>query len=250
LRAHLEALAAIGEIVDLSQMLERPAAGKRPRFAITFDDDYPQHAAHALPVLRELGVPATFFLSGRALHGLGPYWWDQLAALVAADGVNAAGQRLGITGGTAQALAIVCESDAGARVRLAAIGPVDAERPLELDGIRALSAAGMAVGFHTLEHPLLPPLDDETLRAALHSGRAELSAAAGQPIMLFAYPHGKANARVAQCVRAAGYRAAWTGTPRPSRPNDDPFLLGRWEPGPLDTDAFMAAVAVRLHRSS
>jgi hypothetical protein len=31
---------------------------------------------------------------------------------------------------------------------------------------------------------------------------------------------------------------------------DDPFLLGRWEPGPLDLDSFVAAVGVRLHRTA
>jgi hypothetical protein len=43
---------------------------------------------------------------------------------------------------------------------------------------------------------------------------------------------------------------AWTGWPRPIRAGDDPYLLGRWEPGPLETDAFLAALAVRLNRAA
>jgi hypothetical protein len=31
--------------------------------------------------------------------------------------------------------------------------------------------------------------------------------------------------------------------------SDDRFLLGRWEPGPLEVDDFLVKVAVRLHRS-
>jgi peptidoglycan/xylan/chitin deacetylase (PgdA/CDA1 family) len=247
LRAQLLALAELGDIVDLLDLLD-PPAGRRPRFALTFDDDYPHHAAHALPVLRELGVPATFFLSGRALHGLGPYWWQWLEALVAAEGVAGAGRALGVVAAGAQALAAACEADAAARRRLADLAPGDAEAPLGVDGIRALAAARMTIGFHTLEHPLLPALDDEPLAAALRTGRAELAAVAGRPLTLLAYPHGKADARVARATRSAGYRAAWTGWPRPARPGDDPFLLGRWEPGPLDPDAFVAAVAIRLHR--
>jgi peptidoglycan/xylan/chitin deacetylase (PgdA/CDA1 family) len=247
-RAQLEALAELGDIVDLPRLLDPPANRRRSRFALTFDDDYPHHAAHALPVLRELGVPGTFFLSGRVLHGLGPYWWERLEALIAADGLAAAGSALGIAAGSAPALAAACETDTGARRRLTAIAPGGVERPLGVDGIQALAAAGMTLGFHTVEHRLLPSLNDQRLAAALSTGRAELAAVAGQPLTLLAYPHGKADARVARAVQAAGYRAAWTGWPRPAGAGDDRFLLGRWEPGPLELDAFVAAVAIRLHR--
>jgi peptidoglycan/xylan/chitin deacetylase (PgdA/CDA1 family) len=250
LRAQLEALAELGEVVDLPRLLDPPASRRRPRFALTFDDDYPHHAAHALPVLRDVGVPGAFFLSGRALHGLGPYWWERLEALVAADGVERVGRALGIPGDSPQALASVCERDPAARSRLAALAPGVVGRPLDVDGIRTLAAAGMTVGFHTLEHPLLPDLDSDRLAAALTTGREELAAATGRPMTLLAYPHGKADQRVARATRAAGYTAAWTGWPRPAQPGGDRFLLGRWEPGPLDVDAFVASVAVRLNRAA
>jgi hypothetical protein len=66
---------------------------------------------------------------------------------------------------------------------------------------------------------------------------------------LFAYPHGKADRKVAARVRAAGYTAAWTGLPNATRPGADPFLLGRWEPGALSVDELVVKVAVRLNRS-
>jgi peptidoglycan/xylan/chitin deacetylase (PgdA/CDA1 family) len=250
LRAQLEALAELGDIVDLPRLLDPPAARRRPRFALTFDDDYPHHAAHALPVLRDVGVPGTFFLSGRALHGLGPYWWERLEALVAADGVAEAGRALGVSGDSAQALAAACETRPDARSRVEAIAPRAVEQPLDVDGISALAAAGMTLGFHTLEHPLLPALDGDRLAAALTTGRGELAAVTGRPMTLLAYPHGKADQRVAQSAHAAGYAAAWTGWAQPSRVDGDPFLLGRWEPGPLDVDSFVAAVAVRLNRAA
>jgi peptidoglycan/xylan/chitin deacetylase (PgdA/CDA1 family) len=250
LRAQVEALAELGDIVDLPLLLDPPAGRSRPRFALTFDDDYPQHAAHALPVLRDVGVPGTFFLSGRALHGLGPYWWERLEALVAANGVAEAGRALGVSGDSPQALAAACETSPGARSRLEAIAPRAVEHPLDVDGISALAAAGMTLGFHTLEHRLLPALDGDRLAAALTSGRGELAAVTGRPMTLFAYPHGKADQRVARAAAAAGYAAAWTGWPQPSRVDGDRFLLGRWEPGPLEVDSFRAAVAVRLNRAA
>jgi peptidoglycan/xylan/chitin deacetylase (PgdA/CDA1 family) len=249
LRTHLKALTELGRVVPLPRLLEPPDDRRRPSFAVTFDDDYPHHAAHALPVLGDLGLPGTFFLSGRTLHGLGAYWWERLEALLAAIGLDAAGRALGVVARSPKGLAAACEADEGARARLAAIAP-DGNRPLDIQGIRALAAAGMTLGFHTLDHPLLPALDDDRLAAALDAGRAELAEVTGQPMTLLAYPHGKADVRVARATRVAGYLAAWTGWPRPARAGDDPFLLGRWEPGPLDLDSFVAAVAVRLHRAA
>ena len=53
--------------------------------ALTFDDDYDSHAREVLPILQQLRLHGTFFLSGRALNGLGGYWFQP-------DGVAAASQ--------------------------------------------------------------------------------------------------------------------------------------------------------------
>ena len=64
----------------------------------------------------------------------------------------------------------------------------------------------------------------------------------------FAYPHGKADARSAAAVRAAGFDAAFTGRAQPLRRDDDRYRLGRWEPGALGVDDLLVNLAVRLHR--
>ncbi len=83
-RRQLEVLAEVGEIAPLEVLLQDRDRHARPRFAVTFDDDYVTHLDHALPVLQALDAPATFFLSGRALHGLGSYWFELLERLVSA----------------------------------------------------------------------------------------------------------------------------------------------------------------------
>jgi peptidoglycan/xylan/chitin deacetylase (PgdA/CDA1 family) len=108
----------------------------------------------------------------------------------------------------------------------------------------------MTVGFHTLDHEILPTLDDVRLREAVSRGRNDLERAAGCSVRHFAYPHGKADERVAAAVKAAGFVAAFTGHPGPVRRGDDRHRLGRWEPGPLGADDLIAKLALRLHRTA
>jgi peptidoglycan/xylan/chitin deacetylase (PgdA/CDA1 family) len=223
---------------------------RHPRFAITFDDDYPQHVEYALPVLKDLGMPATFFLSGRALNGLGAHWWEYLEDLAAAEDIAAIARALGLRATTANDVLLACEGNPAIQARVPALLPTSARRPLDSAGILALVSAGMTIGFHTLEHPVLTTLGDDQLAATLLTGREDLAALVGEPVSLLAYPHGKADSRVARAACSAGYRAAWTGHPRPFAPGANPYLLGRWEPGPLDADAFLAELAVRLHRAA
>jgi peptidoglycan/xylan/chitin deacetylase (PgdA/CDA1 family) len=251
LKQHIEALSALGDIVPLHALLERAPDRRRPRFAVTFDDDYVEHVTQARRVLDEIGTPATFFLSGRALHRLPAYWWEQLEWLIADRGVRRTAQAVGLPPGTPLQLATACETDPGARQRLALEAPVDPGDRLDETGIRMLAGTtGVTIGFHTLRHELLTSLGESELQLALTEGRTDLEAVVGKPLTLFAYPHGKAGYREAAAVRTAGYLGAWTGMPRPIRPRANPFLLGRWECGPLDVDTFAASLAVRLHRSA
>jgi peptidoglycan/xylan/chitin deacetylase (PgdA/CDA1 family) len=249
LRHQLEALGEVGELVPLERLHTAAVDRRRPRFGLSFDDDYPSHAERVLPILQALGITGTFFLSGRSLQHLGPYWFESLERLLAEQGLGHARRLLGVDAATGADLAARCERSP--RLQRLVTTAVDlSPRHLRPPQITQLAEAGMAVGFHTLHHRRLVDLDGEGLRQALVDGRAALEAAVGRHIDLLAYPHGKADTRVAAAARAAGYRMAWTGWPRPARAADDPFLLGRWEPGPLETDAFVAALAVRVNRAA
>jgi peptidoglycan/xylan/chitin deacetylase (PgdA/CDA1 family) len=248
-RRHVQALGELGEIVPLAELPgSHDRRQQRSRFALTFDDDYQTHADRVLPVLSAVGVHGTFFLSGRSLHGLGPYWFEVLEWLIDGHGLHDVAGRLGIPSGSSVELAVACERDPHRQSLLeqAAEQPPAHLRP---DQIQALAAATMTVGFHTLHHRALPALPDDALARALTEGRPELAAVAGRALRLFAYPHGKGDHRVAAQVQAAGYTAAWTGLPNAMRSGDHPFLLGRWEPGPLEVDDFLVKLAVRLLRS-
>jgi peptidoglycan/xylan/chitin deacetylase (PgdA/CDA1 family) len=245
-RRQIEALLDVGDIVPLEALLEFRSDHRRPRFAVTFDDDWTTHYERALPVLRSLGVTATFFLAGRSLHGLGPLWFETLDGLIAADGIRTVARSLGIETGDPEQLAIACENDRSLQRRIEDLPDLGVRHLTDAE-IRALGDAGMTIGFHTLHHPLLSLLPESALDSALTQGRDELEQAAGRPVRLFAYPHGKAERRVVARLSSAGFVAACTGSPRAVRPGTDPYLLGRWEAGAIDLDRFVAGAAARLN---
>ena len=245
-RRMLDALLEAGDVVSLEALLEPAMDSRRPRFALTFDDDWMSHYDGAFPVLTDLGLTATFFVSGRSLHGLGPLWFERLDSLIVGVGIRSAARRLGLATHDIDQLALACENDPALQERIAAMSDGGVRR-LGRAEIRALADAGMTIGFHTLQHRLLPLLDGAALENALLQGRAELEETVRAPIRLFAYPHGKGDPRAPARLRRAGFVAAFTGRPRPVRRGDDPYLLGRWEPGAVDLDRFVARLGVRLN---
>jgi peptidoglycan/xylan/chitin deacetylase (PgdA/CDA1 family) len=247
-REQLNAFGELGRIVPLQALLDDPDDEQQPlRLALTFDDDYVSHAREVLPILRDLDLHGTFFLSGRALHGLGGYWFQRLEALIAERGLSATTELLELPGAVEPQLPLRCEGDPRRLALIDRHAPAG-EPPLDGAGIRDLAAAGMTIGFHTLHHPVLPQLEYEALREALTEGRDRLAAVVGQPLRWFAYPHGKADGRTLTLTREAGYTAAWTTQPRLLRASDDPHQLGRWEPQPLATDDVLILIGRLLRR--
>ena len=227
LAAQLRLLRAHHEVVPPSLLLR--AVRKRRRWgrfpvAITFDDDLPTHPT-AAALLRQIGLPAGFFLSGASLAAPFRFWWELLEE--AGHGVDSLPEvALGRSVEGEPTLPDVAEQigamspherDAVSNRLRGVIGPDPEDSGLRADEVQALAAAGFEIGFHTLRHDAMPPLDDEGLTRALTEGRDALSEAVGREPTMLAYPHGEADRRVAAAARAAGYELAFTGEPSRSR---------------------------------
>jgi peptidoglycan/xylan/chitin deacetylase (PgdA/CDA1 family) len=197
-------------------------------------------------VLQDLGIRATFFLSGRSLHGLGPYWWTLVDRSVREIGLDATARLLGRRARTLAEIAQYCRSVAMVRdIHTREVPPV-----MTAADMRALARAGMTIGFHTLRHPLLPRLDDAGLERAMREGREALAAAVGAPVDLLAYPYGIADNRVARAAAQAGYRAAFTAEWRAVSRDSNPYLMSRWQPGPVSGPALLSEAVLRLNLRS
>jgi peptidoglycan/xylan/chitin deacetylase (PgdA/CDA1 family) len=247
-------------LVRADELLDTLAArrrGARLPLAITFDDDLLSHHGIAAPILDALGVPATFFVGGTFVGSERWSWWElvdllsghgmDVAELSALAGVGAAGDV------HAMALAVerlpAGERDAATLRLWHAAGAPPPPPRLRASELRDLARRGHEIGFHTIRHDALPALDDAALAVALRVGCDRLHRITGTSPTTIAYPHGKADARVVQAARAAGWSAGFTTAPGAIDTASDPLALGRLD-APFTSVPDLArrlAVLVALH---
>jgi len=115
-----------------------------------------------------------------------------------------------------------------------------AGRLLNAAELRAIRAGGMEIGSHTANHVRLTQADDKLLSAELSGSKAALEDALGGEISSFAYPYGAWDARCANAVREAGYRAACTTRTGWALRDGDPWLLRRLTVFNTDTAGSLA----------
>jgi peptidoglycan/xylan/chitin deacetylase (PgdA/CDA1 family) len=247
------------DVVPADRLLDAVRARRRGRrfpVAITFDDDLACHASIALPILRELGAPATFFLSGASLDRPFSFHFERLqraydagvpdlpAVVVGTVGVTTPSSLHGL--GVAMVEMSPDERDRATERLLAHTGPDPDDAGIRRAQVRALTAAGMTVGFHTFRHDPLTGLTDAQLAEAMELGRAELAEAAGAPVDVIGYPHGRSDERVAAAAAAAGFRIGYSTRRAPVTPSSNPLLLGRFGPSLRSVGAMALELAVTL----
>lgn len=241
--AHVRHLKRRYRVVAADRLLasvEARRRGERFPVAVTFDDDLQCHQDVALPILARSGVTATFFLSGSSLERPFAFWWERLQRVVDA-GLEAPELRAvrGMSGGAPLSIHEIgrdiqrmspAKRDSISAALAERLGPDPPESGLRAEGVRALTAQGMGIGFHTLRHDPLPSLDADALALAMTAGRAELEAVTGQKLTSIAYPHGHVDSSVVAAAQSAGFELGFTTQGQAVRSGTDPFLLGRLSP--------------------
>ena len=88
---------------------------------------------------------------------------------------------------------------------------------LGAEGIREVSARGMEVGSHSMNHLRLSGLEPELLEEEVSGSRRVLSEVLGEAVEGFCYPYGSIDSAAVQAVRRAGYAYACATTERIER---------------------------------
>lgn len=252
-RARVDWLRHWFNVLPLEDAVAALARGSLPERAlcVTFDDGYADNATVALPILREAGVHATFFVATSYLDG-GRMWNDTVIEAVRA----ARGPRLDLTAADLgeHAIATIAERRATVDRLLAKLKYVEPERRESLTRavasaagselpddlmmssvqVRALAAEGMGIGAHTHTHPILARLDDPVARRDIGAGREAIAGIVRQPVALFAYPNGKPDVDYTRAhvrmVAEFGFKAAVTTAAGAARTGDALHELPRFSP--------------------
>lgn len=207
LRRHTDVLSP-GEMLGL----DRPPRGRQ--VLLTFDDGYREWATDVLPLLRSHGVSAAFFLATGFIDRPRAPWWYEIPWMVRhsrSEGLPGGEwlplpQRFGGRHDDAvDALLHAYKSLPGDRAEefldwVAEAGGSGRCDPAEVredwltwDQVRELRDAGMEIGGHTVDHPVLSRLPAGEQRDQIAGCARRLEAEMGRPMRMFSYPVGLAD---------------------------------------------------------
>lgn len=254
--------------VVLPEQLDDVAARGRGRFAmITFDDGYRDNHDVAFPILRAENVPATFFVATGYIDAPRVPWWDEIAWMLHRSrksslelkpflpepldiGAPNRGRALTTLLRTYKSLAqertdeyVAAIAHASGSGRHPAAGAETFW--MNWDMLRAMSCAGMTIGGHTVNHPVLSQMDKISQQREITLCVDRLKSELGRPVRSFSYPVGARtcfNQDTRDCLRDAGVDFAFTYYGGYSRPAGwDPYDIPRIAIEPyVDTHWFRA----------
>jgi peptidoglycan/xylan/chitin deacetylase (PgdA/CDA1 family) len=219
----------LGDVVTAMEAGQGLPAGA---VVVTFDDGYDDNYHVAYPILRELDLPATFFVSTGHVDSGRPYDYDWLVHMVLRTTASRLHipelgldlplpeERIGrrqLAGeilNRLKALQAVIQSALLARLAadldVPMTGVHPACQPMSWEQLREMHAAGFEIGSHGVNHRMLAKLPQSELESELRDSKATLERELGGAATLISYPVGGDAAfdeRVVQATIAAGYRA-------------------------------------------
>jgi peptidoglycan/xylan/chitin deacetylase (PgdA/CDA1 family) len=201
---------------DVISPADLPAArrSQRGRYVIiTFDDGYIDNYQLAFPILKRHGLKATFFIPSGFVDRRELSWWDTIAWMIRhSDMRQIPADRwfeapLPLTG-DAREFAIrhalktykqLPGRETSAYVEFLADATGHSSLPMHLgdelwmtwNNIRELRLAGMTIGGHTVNHPLLARLTSSQQIEEIRGSRDRIQEMIGVQPKAFAYPVGK-----------------------------------------------------------
>ncbi|MDW3095264.1 MAG: polysaccharide deacetylase family protein [Gammaproteobacteria bacterium] len=229
----METLAEYFNVVSLESGLEQMRQGTLPAgsVCVTFDDGYRDNYDVALPILSALNLHATFFIATGYL-GDGVMWNDVVRQTIKYTSfreldlhefslgkvsINTELKKLQLI---EKLLGYIKYNSVSRRIelvdRLRQLAEVELSERLMMteDEVKALSNAGMEIGGHTVNHPIMTCADEDEVRQEIVEGKLYLENILNKKLKFFAYPNGQADKdydeRHMQFVEEAGFNAALT----------------------------------------
>ena len=252
--AMMSHVASTYRVVTLKEAVEQLAQGSLlPRsLVITFDDGYADNAEIAMPVLKKLGIRATFFVSTGFLDG-GRMWNDSVIECIRACSrgqidlgmfglerysLNTPAERASVINLLLPRIKYLPLAEREAAVaslkKVSNVAELPRDLMMNSDQVRALHRSGMEVGAHTVNHPILMSITPTAAEQEIREGKLTLESLIDAPVDVFAYPNGKPDQDYdyshAMMVEALGFRGAVSTAPGVAQAGDDLYQLPRFTP--------------------
>jgi peptidoglycan/xylan/chitin deacetylase (PgdA/CDA1 family) len=244
------------ETVPLVRFDEDWVKISKPAVCVTFDDGYADNALEALPILEEVGVPATFFVSTGTVGTTEEFWWHELERIILNNqslppSVTLEVGRLKRTWATGivserqdffrGVVQLMTNADTLSRNdllnQIRAKSGINAEtscgthRTMSIRELRLLaSSRWVTIGAHTVTHTQLSSLTIDAQRVELETSKRELENWLGMGMKVFSYPYGRRHHytkdSVALC-REIGFTKAAANFPGQTHRWTDPYQIPR-----------------------
>jgi peptidoglycan/xylan/chitin deacetylase (PgdA/CDA1 family) len=200
----LEVLRRDADLIDpVSLDAVRDACGRA--VLLTFDDGYADARTAALPILQAHGAAAVFFIASGFVDRPRLPWWDELSWI--AERAGRPGAAAGWTAHYKQLGSTAAERFLDELARRTGVGraPVaaGAAQWCSWEDVRALQGAGMTIGAHTHDHPVLAQAPAARQCHELRHGLDRIQAETGRRPRWLAYPVGQPESFTATTRRAA-----------------------------------------------
>ena len=217
----------------------------KPRCLLTFDDGWRDTYTRAHRWLKEFDLPATVFLTTGSIGTHGGFWIERLikawrVPALRAQMQSACEQLMGAKTdqqttpeGLVEQLNHMPAAKRNSLLKRLLPQEEHSEEPDEVDSmvtwnqVMEMSCDGVAIGAHTVNHPLLIYENDVDVERELRLSKQILEEKLGEKVCAFAYPNGNWNENVRRWVQQVGYQAAFTTEPGWYRSGQDPYTIGR-----------------------
>jgi len=205
-----------------------------PRHAalITFDDGYRDNYEHAFPVLKAHGLPAVIFLATDYIANRQPFFWDLAAYCFTHTARSSAelphlghvlwansGERDEVLARWLEVLKRLPDAEKWDAVHaLPELLEVEVSEDtfvglmLSWDQVREMLVDGVAMGAHTMSHPILTRVPLEQARAELAGSKHHIEKETGVSVTALAYPNGGPqdySPEIMQVAAESGLRTAF-----------------------------------------
>lgn len=258
-RWQMALLADCFNVMSLADAIQALNTGSLPPRAvcITFDDGYRSTHDLALPILKEFNLPATVFVTSGHV-GESSMWNDRIVEAIRqipGDNLDLRDMGMGVhplktaadrkhaAKALTQAskyLLVQPRLDLAMKLEELAGGAASNGLMLTREMLITLTQQGIEIGAHTITHPILTSIDDQSARDEIVGSKRQLEEMIGKPVIFFAYPNGKAHTdfdeRHVQMTKDAGFAAAFASTTGTVTKMHDLFQIPRtcpWDATPF-----------------